>query len=50
MKYKNGLTLDIKCTEGYISALSFEQPIFPVNFERTDKLSYVFQNENKIAG
>ena len=50
MKYTNGLTLEIKCTEGYISALSFKQPILPVTFERTDKLTYFFQNENKIAG
>lgn len=50
IKYERGMALRLVCTNGYLSGLSFEQPIMPLLVERTDTLTYVFLDENKIAG
>ena len=47
---KDGLTLTIMCQNGYISGLSFEEPLQPVSYDRQQQIAYVFKSENIVFG
>lgn len=42
--------LSIECFNGYISGLSFEEPIMPVSIDRGQLIKYYFKAENLIFG
>ena len=42
--------LEITAVNGYISGLSFEEPILPVQFDRATHAKYAFKAENIVFG
>lgn len=50
LEYENGLFLKLRCQNGYMSGLCFEQAIMPVVWERTQQKRYQFLGENDKTG
>ncbi len=47
---EEGFVLEITLINGYISGLSFEEPIMPAVYDRATHVKYLFKAENIVHG